>query len=261
MYDGQKVSGNNIADEQVKRTMKEWHVGCSGFHYKHWRPAFYPEKLAMTKWFNFYQEHFDTVELNVTFYRFPQLPFVQAWYKKATSNFRFSVKAPKAITHYKKFIDCDRMLSDFYTVVKKGLKEKLGCVLFQLPPKYDYKEERLERILSAMDPRFKNVLEFRHSSWWNDTVYKTLAEKDVTFCGMSHPLLPDTIVKNAPILYYRLHGVPYLYKSLYSENALKEIADEIKRSRKVKEVYLYFNNDIDASAINNATFLKNYVSK
>src|SRR5256885_8383092 len=127
--------------------MPHWWIGCSGFYYKHWRGIFYPEDLAVKKWFEYYCEHFNTVELNVTFYRFPQVPFLKSWFQRSPDDFRFSVKAPRAITHFKKFIDCAGFLSSFYKVVKKGLKEKVGSILFQLPPRLVYSEEKLQQII------------------------------------------------------------------------------------------------------------------
>jgi uncharacterized protein YecE (DUF72 family) len=232
--------------------MAKWFIGCSGFHYKHWKGIFYPEKLAQTKWFDFYCEHFNTLELNVTFYRFPQLSFLQTWYNKSTPSFRFAIKAPRAITHYKKFIDTDRLMADFYNTIEEGLKEKLGTVLFQMPPRYDYTEERLERIINSLDKTFNNVLEFRHVSWWNAEVYKELSKRKISFCGMSHPLLPDDIIQNTSLLYYRMHGVPELYQSPYEIADLKKIIDEVESSGKTKRAFIYFNNDIDVSAVRNA---------
>ena len=239
--------------------MKKWHIGCSGFYYKDWRGKFYPEGLAQKNWFEYYCSHFNTIELNVTFYRFPKLSFAEGWYRKSPKDFTFSVKAPRAITHYKKFTDTERLIGDFYEVIHTGLKEKLGCVLFQLPPKYDYSEEKLEKIINSLDTSFQNVLEFRHQSWWQEKVYEELSGHNITFCGMSHPSLPDTVVKNTPVLYYRMHGKSELYRSLYSPAELKKLSDDIKRSRKVKEAYIYFNNDIDAAAINNANQIIEFV--
>ena len=110
------------------------------------------------------------LELNVTFYRFPTVPLLTTWYEKSAANFRFAVKAPRLITHYKKFIDTDRLMDDFYRTVDLGLKEKCGCCLFQLPPNYHYSEERLEKIISSLHKDFNNVMEFRHESWWQVVV-------------------------------------------------------------------------------------------
>lgn len=241
--------------------MANWWIGCSGFHYKHWKGVFYPEKLAQIKWFDFYNQRFKTLELNVTFYRFPQLSFLENWYNKSPEVFSFSVKAPRAITHYKQFIETKQMVDDFYGTSREGLKDKLGCVLFQMPPRMAYKEEKLERIISNLDASFNNVLEFRHESWWNAEVYNTLSKHNITFCGMSHPTLPDDIIQNTKTLYYRFHGVPYLYASPYELPALTKFADEVEANKQTQTAYVYFNNDIGASAIKNAAEMDAYVSK
>lgn len=230
----------------------DWHIGCSGFHYKHWKGVFYPEETPQKRWFEFYTEHFNTLELNVTFYRFPQLSFLQSWYRRSSPKFRFSVKAPKAITHFKQFHNCVDMLSSFYQTINDGLQEKLGPVLFQMPPRFKYDEARLQRIIDNLDPSFTNVLEFRHESWWRPEVYTELAKHHITFCGMSHPSLPDDLIVNTPVVYFRFHGVPFLYTSPYSTEYLQKVADQVKNDKHVKEGWFYFNNDVTAAAIDNA---------
>lgn len=232
--------------------MVKWWIGCSGFHYKHWKGIFYPEKLAQSKWFDYYNDRFKTLELNVTFYRFPQLSFLETWYKKSPETFSFSVKAPRFITHYKQFNDSKQPIDDFYGTIQEGLKDKLGCVLFQLPPRIAYKEEKLDQIIDSLDPAFTNVLEFRNETWWNIHVYNKLGRHNITFCGMSHPSLPDEVVQNTQTIYYRFHGVPQLYKSKYDIAVLEKISNDIESNSNIKEAFIYFNNDIDGSAITNA---------
>jgi uncharacterized protein YecE (DUF72 family) len=232
------------------------HIGCSGFHYKHWKGTFYPEKLAQTKWFKYYCEHFDTLELNVTFYRFPRLENMQAWYETSPPNFRFAVKAPRAITQYKKFIGTERMLNDFYTTVKEGLKEKCGCCLFQMPPNFHYSPDKLQRIVDSLDLSIKNVMEFRHASWWQEEVFRTLSDHNISFCGMSHPELPVEVIKNSQLLYFRFHGDAQLYASKYAIESLNDFANELKSVENLQEVYVFFNNDIGTNAIYNARELK-----
>ena len=240
--------------------MPVWHIGCSGYHYRHWRGVFYPEKLPMKRWFDYYSQHFQTLELNVTFYRFPQLSFLENWYQSSPTDFRFAVKAPRLITHYKQFNQTEQLLADFYGTAQEGLREKLGPVLFQLPPRLAYSEERLHRILESLHPEFANVLEFRHPSWWTGEVYQALARRGVSFCGQSHPLLPDELVANTSLLYYRLHGVPALYHSPYGANALQGLAAKVAAASHVQQAYLYFNNDIGGSAVADATWLRAYVA-
>jgi uncharacterized protein YecE (DUF72 family) len=241
--------------------MIDWHIGCSGFHYNDWRGTFYPEKLPQRKWFDFYCEHFNTLELNVTFYRFPQLSFLQTWYQKSPASFRFAVKAPRAITHYKKFNDSSDLITSFYDTINDGLQEKLGPVLFQLPPSFNFTLERLERIINNLNPSFKNILELRHVSWWQDDVYGILAKHGITFCGMSHPTLPDNIIQNNEVVYYRFHGVPNLYRSPYSTEFLQMVVDTVNHNENVKEAWCYFNNDFHAVAIANAKEMLGMVAK
>jgi len=239
--------------------MVKFHVGCSGFYYTHWKPDFYPKDLPKSKWFEYYCEHFNTLELNVTFYRFPKISTFENWYRKTPADFVFTVKAPRLITHFKQFIDTAELMQEYYETMMEGLKEKLGAVLFQLPPRSIYTKDRLDRILETVDSRFNNVMEFRHPSWWNEEVYRILAKHKISFCGMSHPDLPDEIIQNSPIVYYRLHGIPELYKSAYTTRKLNSIINEIAANKKTRKAYIYFNNDIGLSAVKNATEMISYL--
>jgi uncharacterized protein YecE (DUF72 family) len=241
--------------------MKNWYIGCSGFYYKGWKEKFYPKGLPQRKWFEFYCQYFNTVELNVTFYRFPKLEDLQGWFERSPTDFKFTVKAPRLITHYKRFHNALRETNDFYSTVRKGLADKLGCVIFQLHPGIYYSEENLGRILKVMDPSFNNVLEFRHESWWNKEVYKILKENNITFCSISYPSLPDEVYKTSSVMYYRFHGVPKLYLSSYSTEKLMQITKDIKAYRGVEDIYAYFNNDIEVAAIYNAQQLQSLVGK
>ena len=236
-----------------------WHIGCSGFYYNHWKGLFYPEDLPKSKWFDFYKERFNTLELNVTFYRFPKLSTFESWYKKSPPHFSFAVKAPRLITHYKQFHDTAEIMAGYYEIIKEGLKDKLGAVLFQLPPRADYNEERLERIIETLDNSIPNVVEFRHASWWNQGVYDRLGKNKITFCGISHPTLPEDIVQNTSLLYYRFHGSPELYKSKYSPQKLSSFIQKVNANNHLKNAFVYFNNDIGGSAIENAVYLQNHI--
>jgi uncharacterized protein YecE (DUF72 family) len=238
-----------------------WRIGCSGFHYKEWKDAFYPKEIPQKRWFEYYCEHFDTLELNVTFYRFPELSSLQSWHERSPAGFNFAVKAPRLITHYKKFKDTGGLISDFYGVAKEGLREKLGCILFQLPPDLPYSESTLENIIMQMDPAFKNVVEFRHNTWWNEKVIHALTNSSISFCSISYPGLPDTVICNTAIVYYRYHGVPRLYFSPYSKDFLQQSATDIRKNEHVREAYLYFNNTAELSAIKNAAYLQKLLLK
>ncbi len=240
--------------------MIQWHVGCSGFYYKHWKELFYPAGLPQRLWFEFYCRHFNTLELNVTFYRFPETSMLKKWYETSPPDFSFSVKAPKLITHFRKMNDCEKLMADFYLIIREGLKEKTGCLLFQFPPRFEYTDERLNKIINSLDPTYPNVVEFRHNSWWNETVYKSLKKHKISFSGMSHPLLPATVIANTSLLYYRMHGVPDLYKSPYSTKDIEKIIKTIEGYKGIKKAFIYFNNDIGGSAITNAKEMNAIIS-
>jgi uncharacterized protein YecE (DUF72 family) len=234
----------------------KYKIGCSGFHYEEWKDKFYPEGLPKTKWFQYYNGIFNTVELNVTFYRTMKQSFFENLYQRSGPDFRFSVKASRIITHYKKFNNLGPALTEFYSTVVGGLKDKLGCILFQMPPSYTYKKEYLTKIVDQLDPGFKNVVEFRHESWWNKEVYDTLQQNKICFCTVSYPGLPEQLVSNGPLIYARLHGVPVLYHSAYSEKYLQSLSENLKLAHQINEVYIYFDNTDNRAAIKNANTLK-----
>ena len=228
------------------------HTGCSGFYNKHWKGIFYPDDLPASKWFNFYAEHLDTVELNVTFYRFPTVKLLEGWYNKSPDKFLFAVKAPKLITHEKKFENCQAELHDFYNNCSLGLKEKLACLLFQFPPSFRYSEHTLELILKNMNPDFTNVVEFRHVEWWQPDVYDAFKKNNIIFCNVNHPKLPDTHIETTPITYIRLHGNPEIFYSNYSEEYLLDLHTYLNKNIHLKEAFVFFNNTASTAGIINA---------
>lgn len=240
---------------------KEIIIGCSSFYNSYWKQVFYPEELQRTKWFDFYCTSFESYEMNGTFYKFPTLKVMEDWYMKTPDAFVFSVKAPREITHIKKFIDCEKLIEDFYKICKEGLKEKLGCILFQLPPSYHYSQEKLLFIINQLNPEFDNVIEFRHESWWIPEVSNELAKNNITLCSVSHPQLPDTIFMEYPLVYIRLHGKEQLFHSNYTSEQLINLKDTILNSEKSKRVFIYFNNTANTSGILNALEIKNKFQK
>jgi uncharacterized protein YecE (DUF72 family) len=245
----------------MKKKKKEWHIGCSGFHYNDWKEVFYPKGLPANKWFAYYRDHFNTVESNVTFYRLPLLSTLQKWYDESDRDFRFSVKAPRLVTHYKKFINCSPELEKFYNTIKEGLSEKLACVIFQFGPDFSYTKERLRNIIAGIDSSFNNVIEFRHTSWWDKNVYDQLKDHSLTFCNMSHPKFPEQVISTSPIFYFRFHGSPVLYKSAYSHEYLSGIVEKIRSEKSIETAYLYFNNTWGMGAIENAKYIKSILQK
>lgn len=230
-------------------------TGCSSFNESYWKGIFYPETLPRKDWFAFYCRHFNTYEMNGTFYKFPTARVLTNWYHKAPDGFLFSVKMYKGITHFKRLIDCEREISEFYTVCHENLKEKLAYVLFQMPPSFSYSEDRLSIILESLDYSFKNVVEFRNASWWRSEVYEAFTQKSVVFCNVSYPKLPEEIIVTAPTGYIRMHGSPKLFYSGYSDEYLKLLNKEILANN-WQEAFVYFNNTASENGILNALNFK-----
>ncbi len=231
------------------------HIGCSGWYYWHWQGGFYPADLPRAAWFRFYSEQFDTVELNAPFYSWPTLATVRGWLKQAEGRrFIYTVKVCELITHVKRFTGTKTLVRDFGQIADL-LGDRMGCFLFQLPPSFRYTAPRLRRILEQLDPARRNVVEFRHASWWNEKVFTAFRELGIIFCSCSGPRLPDELVKTADEIYVRFHGPQRWYRHDYSPDELAEWARRIRASG-ASRVWAYFNNDRDCYAISNARELR-----
>jgi uncharacterized protein YecE (DUF72 family) len=229
-------------------------LGCSGFYYNHWKGIFYPQALPKTKWLQYYTQIFNTLEVNNTFYRFPSERLLLGWYQKTPADFRFTLKANRTITHTRKFHNTQQLTANFYQLAHL-LREKLLCVLFQLPPFVHKSMELLQQIAEQVDPNVINVVEFRHESWWDREVYDFMVEKGLVFCAVSASGLPQTLVKTASQIYVRFHGKNSWYKHFYPDEELKEWAEKIKHQN-ARQVFCYFNNDFNANAPKNCLTLK-----
>ena len=236
---------------------REYFLGCSGFYYNHWRTLFYPKDLPKTKWLPYYTERFNTVELNNTFYRFPNEKVLKDWHDKTPEHFTFTLKANRLITHTCKFKNTEKYTANFYAL-SHILKEKLACVLFQLPPFIHKNLELLEIIAGQMDPTVTNVLEFRHESWWDKEVYAQMEKKGLVFCTVSASELPETLVQTGSAIYVRFHGKDDRYSHFYNENELRHWAEKIK-TQNAKQVFCYFNNDVNANAVKNCLTIKKFL--
>lgn len=233
----------------------QYYIGCSGFYYKEWKELFYPAGLPAKDWFKFYCRHFNTIEINSSFYRKPSLASLQKWYADSPPEFLFSMKAPRLITHLKRFQIEQEEINAFYELLAEGLQEKLATVLFQLPPSFSYTPERLDLICSQLDSRWHNVLEFRHASWWQQAVFDRLQQQQLIFCGQSYPGdLPETPVINNDLAYYRFHGKPVLYKSEYSPEVLEHTLEAL--AGKAERAFIFFNNTWGPAALLNSRQLQ-----
>ncbi|MCG7346959.1 DUF72 domain-containing protein [Sphingomonas sp. ACRSK] len=231
-------------------------VGCSGWIYPHWRGRFYPEKLAVKRWFAFYAEHFDTVEINNSFYRLPKPETFDGWAAQAPPGFRYAVKANRFLTQAKKLKDCEEPMARMMPAFRH-LGETLGPVLYQLPPRFKVNLERLEAFLELVPKDVVNVFEFREKSWYDDRVFALLERYGASFCAHDMPGSDSPDLAVGPVAYVRFHGGEGKYWGRYSEERLLRWTDwMMAQVRAGREVWAYFNNDAEAHAIHDALTLK-----
>ncbi|MDX2003412.1 MAG: DUF72 domain-containing protein [Chitinophagales bacterium] len=233
---------------------QQYFIGCSGWYYWHWKSIFYADTLPRDKWFDHYASRFRTVELNAPFYSWPTLATIKTWIKQAgRRHFTYTVKVNELITHTRRFEGTEELVKDF-GLIADILGKRMGCFLFQLPPSFHYTAARLQNIVKQLEPNRRNVVEFRHASWWNEEVYDVFRQMGVIFCSCSGPRLPDELIKTADDIYIRFHGTKQWYRHDYSREELQVWAQRIKNSD-AKHVWVYFNNDRNGYAIKNAKML------
>jgi len=234
-------------------------VGTSGFVYDHWRGRFYPEKLAKAKWLEFYTTHFTTVELNNSFYRLPSENAFANWRDSSPANFIFAVKVSRFITHIKRLKNIEDAVETFVTRAEI-LGEKLGPLLYQLPPNMHRNDGVLASFLSTLPQGMKHVFEFRHQSWLEEKVFEILRKYNVGLCIFDMPSLTCPLAATADFAYIRFHGSTGLYFSCYSDEQLADWAKKLANlAANLKEIYIYFNNDAEAFAIRNAITIRGYL--
>ncbi len=238
---------------------KRINIGTSGWHYEHWKGPFYPERIPNGKLLEFYSARFDTVEVNNSFYRLPDEKTLIQWRDTAPEGFIFSIKASRLITHMKKLKDPAKTLPPLLERIE-ALKDKLGPILFQMPPRWGLDIERLGEFLNALPKKHRYTFEFRDASWFDERVYEKLFRRNIAFCmyDFNRVLSPREIT--ADFIYIRLHGPAGKYAGQYSDEALAQWAGYFSRwIRDVKEIYCYFDNDEAGYAAKDALRLKEMV--
>lgn len=238
----------------------KFYIGTSGWHYKHWLGRFYPHKLKASEQLDYYLNFFDSVEINNSFYRLPPCDTFTKWKGSTPPEFQFSVKASRYITHMKKLNEAEEAL-DVFLNNAGCLDEKLGTILFQLPPGWKLNLDRFQSFLEALPKDQRFVFEFRNTSWYTEEVYQLLVEHHCAFCiyelaGHQSPAKVTT-----DFVYVRLHGPGDKYQGSYTPEALQLWANTlIDWSTQGKDVYVYFDNDQQAFAAFNALTLKEMVT-
>jgi uncharacterized protein YecE (DUF72 family) len=232
-----------------------FHVGTSGWHYKHWRGDFYPAGMPPARWFEHYARTFDTVELNASFYRQPKPAAWDLWRNEAPPGFLFAVKASRYITHIKRLEVQSESLDLLYQGARR-LGEHLGPILYQLPPTFRRDTDnarRLEAFLERLPPDLVHVFEFRDRSWFTGATFEALDAHGAASCAFHMPALEAPLRVTGGVLYMRFHGSGALYGGNYEDDALRDWAAKLATAAKdAREAFVYFNNDIGGHAPRNA---------
>lgn len=231
-------------------------IGTSGWSYKHWKDAFYPPKLAATKWLPFYASVFSTTEINGSFYRLPSEETVAKWTGQVPENFLFCPKMSRYLTHLKKLKDPEEPLERFFSVFAP-LQKQIGPVLVQLPGMLRFNYELAEgfyKILQRQYNRYRFVMEVRHESWLAEPSLTLMAGYNIGFViSQSGGAFPYAEIVTAETIYVRFHGPTDLYASSYSDEGLAQYAQKFTRwAADGHTVWAYFNNDIHAHALRDA---------
>lgn len=261
-----KILANYHNRPIMSHSKSKTYIGCSGFSERLWKGVFYPEDLPSKDFLAFYSQHLNAVEINSTFYRKPTQKTLQNWVNATPADFKFFIKIPKTISHLQKLVDTHDMTVEFCEHIYTGLQDKLAGFLFQLPPSFKYSEENLQKVLATVDSRFVNVVEFRHVSWWCDEVKQALQSANIVMAGVSillksadNQIPSEVVINHKDTLYYRLHGVPVMFKSEYSEAELTALAEQIKGFDGQK--FVFFNNTFGTAGIKNALFLHKFLNQ
>jgi uncharacterized protein YecE (DUF72 family) len=231
-------------------------IGTSGFHYKHWQGIFYPDGLSKSRWFSYYAQQFDTVEINNTFYHLPSAATFDGWKEQAPPGFLYALKFNRYGSHWMRLKDPRSTIGNFLSVAQQ-LEKSLGPILVQLPPRWNADPQRLEGFLSAAPRSLRWAVEFRDPSWLCPEVYTVLQRHHAALC------IHDRITNHPRILtsdwtYLRFHGDHYA--GTYSPQRLTAEAKWIKQQlASGLDVFAYFNNDAQGYAVENAAGLKRYV--
>jgi uncharacterized protein YecE (DUF72 family) len=215
------------------------YVGTSGFSYQEWKGVFYPEGLAEKQMLRYYGGQFRTVEINSTFHHMPKSSVLEAWADQVPADFRFVLKAPQRITHLQRLLDAEESVS-YLMEVAGSLQQRLGALLFQLPPSLSKDLPRLRDFLALLPPRRRVAIEFRHQSWFDEEVYALLHKNKVALCvsdGVADLRVP--VVATADWGYLRLRRPEY---------PLAELKKWVKRVREEKwqDLFVFFKHEEQA---------------
>lgn len=230
-------------------------IGTSGWQYRHWRGTFYPEGLVQKYQLRYLAERLNSVEVNSSFYRLPTRATFAHWREETPADFVFSVKASRFITHFKRLKDPEEPIERLFGAVE-GLGDKLGCVLFQLPPVFVADIARLRLLLAAL-PRCRCAFEFRNDSWFTPATYDVLADFNAALCWYDLQGRQAPRESTADFAYIRLHGPAEAYRGDYAPKTLRAWTETINECQaRGMDVFCYFDNDEKAFAARDAVRLR-----
>jgi uncharacterized protein YecE (DUF72 family) len=213
------------------------YVGTSGYNYPEWKGSFYPADLSAGKMLPYYAARFPTVEINYTFYRMPSAKLLAGWVAQVPKAFRFTLKAPRRITHDAKLANCEA-LTAMFCAVAGTLEDQLGALLFQLPPTLKKDLPRLDAFLDTLPPKAPAAFEFRHSSWFDDEVFARLKDRGRALCVADSEKLETPLEVTADFGYFRLRDEGYQLADI------EEWARKIDALRqRCSDIYVYFKHE------------------
>ncbi len=239
-----------------------YHIGTSGWSYDHWQGILYPHSTPVAARLEHYVRHFDTAELNSSFYSWPRLHTFANWRRRLPEGFLLTVKAARGLTHGKKLFAPEvwtaRMARGWHE-----LGEKRAVLLVQLPPTLGYDYDRLAYFLEQVPCWMPLAIEFRHPDWHQESIFSLLEQHQAAYCVMSGAGLPCILRATAPFVYVRMHGPDsaWLYGGSYSDDDLHWWAHRLHEWNQAgKDVFVYFNNDGGGHAVRNAMTLKSFLN-
>ncbi|MBA4149147.1 MAG: DUF72 domain-containing protein [Verrucomicrobia bacterium] len=240
--------------------MQEVWIGTSGWVYKHWAESFYPRDWPRTQHLEFYFQQFPTVEINATFYRLPTESMVKGWCRKAPDGFLYAAKGSRYITHMKKLREVKEGLKNYFDRIKH-LRDKLGPILWQLPPNLKKDLPRLEEFLAQLPKEpYQHAVEFRHESWVDEETFALLRKYRAAHVWLSSQKMPINFTATASFVYARFHGLENGAAHDYTREELEPWAEQLTQfSKQRKPAFVYFNNDCNTRAPLNAKMLMEMV--
>jgi uncharacterized protein YecE (DUF72 family) len=233
------------------------HVGCSGWNYQEWRERVYPKGCPPSRWLEHYATLFETVEVNSTFYRLASRNAVARWVEQTPADFIFAAKASRYLTHYRKLAELGQGIERYYERIEPLVEaEKLGPVVWQLPPWFQRDDDRLASALEAL-PTGRHCFEFRHPSWFTQDVYDLLRAHDVALViGDRKGLEFQAHEFTADWTLVRLHYGSRGRRGNYSRSELETWKRRLTQWRREVEAFVYFNNDWEGFAVKNALWMR-----